>query len=174
MSNVLLSPNECEYIKTYFTNGVETFGKEYCPLVRNGKELIVRRDVKSNYQDINDSYFLSFILSKILPIGISSISIGSVKIIKYKTGDYFAPHTDFSIYDEGVLKSTLIIQLSDESDYTGGVLLVNGVPQSKMQGSYSLFDSDIVHEVTEMKSGFRYVLVVFLLDRDFNHTQTII
>lgn len=174
MSNVIFSQEECEYIKSFWNGGVASIGKEYGNTTLNGKELKIRRNVKAHYQDICDSELLSFILPKFESLGIRGISLGCVKITKYIEDDYFAPHRDFQIYDMGVSKKTMVIQLSESSDYVGGDLIVSGVPQTREIGEYSIFDCNEIHEVTKMVDGVRYSLVIFLLEPDFIYESKII
>jgi predicted 2-oxoglutarate/Fe(II)-dependent dioxygenase YbiX len=61
------------------------------------------------------------------------------------------------INDERVY--TVIIQLSEESDYEGGTLIVGGVDVSKEIGNVVIFKSTDVHEVTKITKGTRKVCV---------------
>ena len=65
----------------------------------------------------------------------------------------------------------MVIQLSDETQYTGGELKVwkkDGtiITASKHIGNTILFNSDLLHEATSITSGTRYIWITWLR---FNH-----
>lgn len=62
----------------------------------------------------------------------------------------------------GNRKLTLIIQLSEKDSYEGGVLIIDNNPISKQIGNLVLFDSGVIHEVTKLSSGERFVLVSWI------------
>lgn len=98
------------------------------------------------------------------------------QIIKYRRGDYFKKHTDSG---DGTNKryKTLIIQLSESTEYKGAdvnVYLDNIVSSlEKEQGSGILFNSDLVHEVTKLDDGVRYVLVMWFTYKHFDNKSVI-
>lgn len=63
-------------------------------------------------------------------------------------------------------KLTLVAQLSDPSDYTGGTLELNSTGQTEcagtVQGDAILFPSFMPHRVTELTSGRRYSLTTWV------------
>lgn len=97
-----------------------------------------------------------------------------VNIIKYEQGSFFKQHTDSSrndVEESNKRFRSLVVQLSDESEYEGGELLLykgnNTITASKEIGNIILFNSDIVHEVSPILSGTRYSLVCWFKYEDF-------
>lgn len=176
MSSIILSKNDCDFIKSYW--------REYDHLTeKNNSSLSIDdvntinfsyKKVKGSYLDYTDINLLNFIIKKLKSINIISIKSGSVKINKYVKGDYFKPHRDFNLYGKGAIYKTLVIQLSDPSTYVGGDLYVKNIPQSKEQGSYSLFLSSDIHEIKPIIDGIRFSLVIFLYESDFSNQKHII
>ena len=84
--------------------------------------------------------------------------------LTYNVGDYTTPHRDAHF----VLQTTLIL-LSDS--FEGGKLLLDGDDVNlSTKGQYINFDGhNQIHEVTEIKSGQRRVLVIM-----FNKKQTLL
>ena len=86
--------------------------------------------------------------------------IHKFKFAEYKIGDYFDWHTDNSkSYTNGFI--TTIIQLND--GYTGGILEIKNsndefIPFVNKKGSLYIFNSSLMHRVTEIESGIRYSL----------------
>ena len=69
---------------------------------------------------------------------------------------------------------TLIIQLSHESDYQGGELIVGEQSISKTQGTVIMFDANTYHQLNEVISGKRHVFVVWLLIEHFRMDKNIV
>ena len=175
MNNIIFNKDECDYIKSFYIEGLSENGS--APLIvhiDDNKTLSIKRKASAKYIDLTHSDLIDFILKKLKKIKIKSISSESVKIVKYSKGDYFEKHTDFNKYGRGATYKTLVIQLSDSSDYIGGNLVVNTIPQPRELGSYSLFLSSTEHEVTTVLSGTRFSLTIFLTQEDFYHKSKII
>lgn len=102
----------------------------------------------------------SFLLPRLKEFNIKNLP-DNTRVLRYKKGSFFSPHTD-RIGLFGNRKLTLIIQLSEEDSYEGGVLIINNNPISKQIGNLVLFDSGVIHEVTELSSGERFVLVSWI------------
>ena len=166
MDTIVFSKEDCAYAKTFWDDRSAISGKEYTVENRGDETLVVRHDASGYCVNTTNSDLLHFVLSKVKHHGINSISIGSVKLVNYSIGDYFAPHRDYIEYDIGTVYKTAIIQLSDENDYDGGILKIKGIPQSKKQGSLTIFNSSDLHEVTKVTRGERLSLVLFLFNRD--------
>lgn len=100
-------------------------------------------------------------------------SFGDTKIIKYQQGSYFVPHRDRG---DGLKhrQKSVVIQLSESSDYTGGNLLVENQRTIRTKGTLIMFDSGKIHEVTELSSGVRYTLISWLEDKHLNEIKTVI
>lgn len=175
MSSVIFSEKDCEFIISYWDDNKSLNGSGRISLkIDEANNVSYNRKVSGYYMDFNEDILLDFILKKLIKINIKSITQSCVKIAKYKKGDYFEPHHDFNFYGKGAIYKTLVIQLSDESTYVGGDLCVKEIPQSRKQGSYSLFLSSDIHEVKLIESGSRFSLTIFLYESDFINTKTLI
>ena len=102
----------------------------------------------------------SFLLPRLKEFNIKNLP-DNTRVLRYKKGSFFSPHTD-RIGLFGNRKLTLIIQLSEKDSYEGGVLIINNNPISKQIGNLVLFDSGVIHEVTKLSSGERFVLVSWI------------
>ena len=102
----------------------------------------------------------SFLLPRLKELNIKNLP-DNTRVLRYKKGSFFSPHTD-RIGLFGNRKLTLIIQLSEKDSYEGGVLIINNNPISKQIGNLVLFDSGVIHEVTKLSSGERFVLVSWI------------
>lgn len=90
-------------------------------------------------------------------------------IQKYLVGFEFKPHIDDVL---GPNKSTLrkryytiLIQLSEESEYEGGELWVkenNDIKMNQMIGNVTIFDTERLHWVTPITNGERWSCTIFL------------
>lgn len=107
---------------------------------------------------------------------VRDILYDEIKFIKYTKGVSFAYHVDsFTMknnpqYPHGSYK-TIIIMMTDGSDYKGGDLILyndNKIIADKSVGSVLCYDSDIPHEVTEVTSGVRITALILLSTKDFN------
>ena len=92
-------------------------------------------------------------------------------ILKYTKGSKYDPHVDRGKFYEDRQK-TIVIQLSDESDYEGGSLIVGdgGWETTKEQGALITFDSGKTHWVSELLSGTRYAIVMWITDSNMKKT----
>lgn len=195
MDNILFSKEECEYIKSFWDDSNSIDGVVYRTTARNyhkgiahliddatggqvqmeeGRPISIKpKNAKLKFLDLFNKELINFILSRLSKIGIKSILNNQVKITKYIEGDFFAPHRDFKNRDKnGYTYKTLVIQLSELSDYTGGDLYVKNIPQSKEQGSHSLFLSSDIHEIKRIDSGIRFSLTIFLYESDFSSAKS--
>ena len=112
-----------------------------------------------------DSYSIkSLMLNKLKEFSIIDIP-DNFKILKYNTGGKFGLHKD-SGWNYPSRKKTLIIHLSNQSDYSGGNMFVGDTIFHNTLGSCIVFDSNEYHELTEVTSGTRFVAVMWL---DSNH-----
>jgi predicted 2-oxoglutarate/Fe(II)-dependent dioxygenase YbiX len=117
-----------------------------------------RNSIESNIHDVDTLNYI--ILDKLSKFNITSLPKYN-KLIKYTTGSYFTNHNDRGKSTPKRLL-TLIIQLSEERDYTGAELLVDGKEVSKKIGNLLLFDSGIYHEVKPLTSGERFAFVTWI------------
>lgn len=174
MSNVLFTGDDCNYIKSFWKDSQSSDGEGYGTTSINNQQIKVKREVRGHYLDISDSDLLLFIESKLKKVGITSISSGNLKLTKYQSGDYFKPHRDYQYDERGIIRKTVVIQLSESSEYVGGDLIVEEVRQSREKGSCIMFNSNELHEITLITSGNRFSLVVFLFEKDLQIINSII
>ena len=95
-------------------------------------------------------------------------------ILKYTKGHYFKRHRDRTDKAYTNRQKTLVIQLSDESEYSGADLKVKTHVCSKALGNAILFDATVIHEVTELTSGVRYCFTAFLEKNDLYKLKNIL
>ena len=92
----------------------------------------------------------------------------------YKEGHHYIKHADVKLTkakDDFQRKLSFTLQLSDESEYEGGELLLynSEFPQvmQKRKGTLTVFPSYILHEVRPVTRGIRKALVGWALGKDF-------
>jgi predicted 2-oxoglutarate/Fe(II)-dependent dioxygenase YbiX len=156
----LLTAEECKYLLSYSNNfkpsGIRIHGD----------------DVFNDYRISEDSTSTNDELKKFLLDKFSNfniISIPTIQYIKYKVGSKFKLHRDRDD-NRGVFPNrykTLIIQLSEKTDYSGGELIIEGNEMSKDIGTVIIYNSKYLHEVKEITSGTRYSLCIFLEKEHF-------
>lgn len=173
MESIVFSKEDCEFIKSFWDNRYTISGKEYTVQHKGDETLVIKHDASGFCINNSNTTLLNFIVDKLKNFGITSVGLGSVKVVRYKLGDYFAPHRDYIKYDDRIIHKTAVIQLSDEKDYSGGTLKVRGVPKSRKQGSLTLFNSSELHEVTEITKGERFSLVLFLFKEDLSFSKSL-
>lgn len=152
-----LSDNECDYILNKCKSELTLSEIDIYNSVFNRKQSSGR---------IDDLGFVNIKLKNVLKnlIDINGMEISDFihkfKFAEYNIGDYFDWHTDNSkSYINGFI--TTIIQLNDE--YTGGNLQIKNsndelIPFVNKKGSLYIFNSGLMHRVTEIESGTRYSL----------------
>jgi PKHD-type hydroxylase len=172
---MLLSAKECEYVKSFWDLQKEDHSRY--GTIHLTKDLQITTYAKVNASKVRTSNkdLLNFLIKKFSSIGIKSISYNRVSLHKYIEGGYFSKHRDIYTNGGGSTTSTLIIQLSDPSEYEGGDFLIEGVAQDRGLGTFSLFNGRREHEVTKITKGTRFSLTVFLTFEDFyNNSKSII
>jgi len=167
----IFDKNECDYVISFWDDEKSDDGKgDRKIILKNGEETTLKRHSgnSTSFFDIYDKTLLQFFLTKLRPVGINNIE--RIKLMKYSEGDRIKPHND--LYEDNY--KTLIIQLSDENDYKGGTLLIEGNPQTKLQGHGIMFLSSKEHEVTLLEKGTRYNCAIFLRYDDFDNSKSVI
>lgn len=167
MNKVIFSNKECQYIKTFFDESTAINGKTPKYFSYGDTKVLIKKNVSGLCSEVVDSNLIHFLLDKLKSLNIKSIHSESVSIIKYTTGDYFDKHRDISRNGFGAAYKTLVIQLSNSSDYVGGDFCIEDEPQTRTQGSCILFPSSKEHEVKKIIEGTRYSLTIFLHYDDF-------
>lgn len=139
-----------------------------------GKNNVIQnKDIRNSKEcRISNKEIENLIIPKIKQFDINSLSI-ECNIVKYEVGSFFSKHRDTTLYQNqnnninNIVehrKQTLIIQLSDELDYKGGELIIKNKAASKKIGNTILFDSRLIHEVTELTEGTRYSFVGWITE----------
>jgi predicted 2-oxoglutarate/Fe(II)-dependent dioxygenase YbiX len=85
--------------------------------------------------------------------------------LTYNKGDYIRDHIDVS-YVDGKLPSrrkiSMIVMLSNKSDYQGGDLIVDGKTLDVDKGTVIMFEPVVVHSVNVVTEGVRKALLVWI------------
>lgn len=83
------------------------------------------------------------------------------EVKEYVTGDKFDNHYDWHgrVHEPLDRKMNLILQLSDDVDYSGGDLVVINQVANRKLGTAIFFPAHYMHRVTEIMSGTRYSLI---------------
>jgi hypothetical protein len=167
---VIFSKKECEYIKSFYSQYDEMGSMDTQTL--NGIPIKFRKGSDANYVIIDNAELNTFLLKKLNPLNV--INIPTIKIMKYGVGGSLAQHQDFSKYGVDIIFKTILIQLSESDDYVGGDLIVDNQIQDRNIGSATVISPTAIHEVTKLKKGERYSLVLFLFESNFNIKKTLI
>lgn len=149
MQEILFTKEDCEFILSDIDD-------------RIADTILNEPDRKYNEWLVTDSKILNFIFSKIAHLGIVKIKQG--RILEYTNGCFFEPHFDrWEKYPDRI--KTILIQLSDKTDYEGGVLTIDKYVFDKEIGNTVIFDGNKLHGMTPIIKGNRYVFVLWL-ERD--------
>lgn len=86
-----------------------------------------------------------------------------IQLIRYDPGDHYDWHMDFGNMQFSQRKLSIVIQLTDPSEYEGGDLefFRNGTAP-RDQGTLILFPSFMYHRVTTITQGLRRSLVAWI------------
>jgi PKHD-type hydroxylase len=90
-----------------------------------------------------------------------------VQLTRYDEGDFYVSHLDIGPGNSNNRKLSMTIQLSDPESYEGGELQIDfgrteDLTASREIGSATVFPSFLRHHVTEVATGTRYSLVVWV------------
>ena len=91
--------------------------------------------------------------------------VHSILLLHYKDVDksYYNWHVDVGNGESSTRKLSVVAMLSDRQDYEGGDLIVNNyghdVPAHMEQGAINMFPSYLLHTVTPVTKGERWVMV---------------
>lgn len=91
-------------------------------------------------------------------------SITQHYFLKYTQGTYFKPHRDSAPVGTATKKITLMVELSNSTDYSGGEFIIEGESIIRDKGDVILFDSYKLHELKEVTNGTRLSFVCWILD----------
>jgi predicted 2-oxoglutarate/Fe(II)-dependent dioxygenase YbiX len=169
----LFNKDECDYFKSLPDD--ESFKRS--KVTDNSKLDSIseyRTSSESTIQLNND--LSNTILDKLKEFKIKSLPEFFI-ILKYNKTQEFKRHNDSGLQYPTRYK-TLIIQLSNETDYDGGELCIfhNGetIISSKEIGNVVMFDSSIDHCANKIKEGIRYSMVFWLSIDNFGLNKTLI
>ena len=135
------------------------------------KNIKIRKDI---FFSKEESKFLDKIMLEILPKIEKEFNIKISNRENYKLGKYYGddkgfynPHTDIQGFKEH-RKISMIICLSDENDYEGGIFNLIGLNKKfkLSKGDLLLFKSDLLHSVEPVTDGIRQVIISFMWDED--------
>lgn len=174
MAVPIFTKEECDYIKSFWNTVpiIESGGRH--PIFFNGNKINVNSESKGHINFFDETHELfNFVLNRFKKINVKKFS-SAIKITKYSQGDYFLPHKDFQHYENGELSRSIVVQLSDSNEYCGGDLIVENINQTRNIGECITIKASQLHEVTQITSGARYGLVIFLLNEDMDFPKTII
>jgi predicted 2-oxoglutarate/Fe(II)-dependent dioxygenase YbiX len=169
----LFTQNECEYFKSLSNN--KTF--EQSKILGENDTIIVSNYRTSKQVKIETNPDLSnVILEKVKEFGVKTLP-EYFMILKYDKNQEFKRHNDAALHYPNRYK-TLIIQLSNETDYDGGELCIfqnnKEIITSKEIGNVIMFDSSLDHCANKIKEGIRYSMVCWLSVDNFGITKSLI
>jgi predicted 2-oxoglutarate/Fe(II)-dependent dioxygenase YbiX len=169
----LFTQDECEYFKSLSNDKLfERSG------IIGGNNTIVVSEYRTSTQVVIqiNSDLSDIILEKVKDFGIKTLPEYFI-ILKYDKTQEYKRHND-SALDYPNRYKTLIIQLSNETDYEGGELCIfhndEIITSSKEVGNVIMFDSSIDHLANKIKTGIRYSLVFWLSIDNFGLTKSLI
>ena len=153
------------------------FNKEECLLILDS----IKNSVGSSVLDITDRKYkewlivdreiLEFILERVKEFGVMNIKEG--RILRYESGCFFDKHVDtWEKYPHRY--KTIIIQLSDESDYVGGTMYYGDELLNKKIGNTCIFEGTVVHGMEKVICGVRHAFVIWLERNDFGIKKVVV
>jgi predicted 2-oxoglutarate/Fe(II)-dependent dioxygenase YbiX len=162
---VIFTKEECQYILEQASSWVKNVGY----LETGFKE--------ANYDRVNEeSYIKTDKIKAILVKKLSEFNVIDIpeefKILKYSKGGYFGKHKD-SGWNFPDRKITIIIQLSEDSSYKGGQMIVENTEFEKKIGNTIVFDASSYHELKVVEEGKRYVAVLWIGSKHLLKTSII-
>jgi len=158
MQKVLFTEKECLLILDSIKNSVGTSDLDI--KYRKYKEwLIVDKNV------------LDFILDRLKIFDVEKIKEG--RILRYESGCFFDKHVDtWEKYPHRY--KTVVIQLSNETDYEGGVMTYGDEIFNKKIGNSVIFEGTVVHGMDKIINGTRYAFVIWLERSDFGIKKVVV
>ncbi|HEY9842705.1 MAG: 2OG-Fe(II) oxygenase [Candidatus Sericytochromatia bacterium] len=108
--------------------------------------------IKDAVNEVNRAYFK-----------VKTVGFASTQILEYPLNGFYEWHVDIGKGVNSTRKLSIVVQLSDPGDYTGGRLLI-GLRDYQLpvtQGAMIVFPSYLLHKVTPVESGKRFSLVTW-------------
>ena len=98
-----------------------------------------------------------FLFDRLKSLDLINLNNSFIGFVRYHEGGFFAKHVD------GPERAyTIIVQLSEDSEYTGGDLVVLNQVVGKVKGNTVVFGTQVPHELKKVTSGTRNALVIWL------------
>jgi PKHD-type hydroxylase len=89
-----------------------------------------------------------------------------LQLLEYEEGGHYDWHMDIGPGQNALRKLSVIVQLSDPTDYEGGEVLFKASEKEHVlprdRGQIAIFPSYVLHKVNPITSGKRYSLVTWL------------
>ena len=168
----LFSQDECDYFKSLSDD--KTFERSKITEHTNSNIISECRTSLEVVVEVNFS-LSNLILGKVKEFGIKTLPNYFI-ILKYDKNQEFKKHRDSGV-DYPNRYKTMIIQLSDESEYEGGELCIFEKDKvlivSKDIGNVIMFDSSMEHCANKIKEGTRYSMVFWLSIDNFGLTKSL-
>jgi predicted 2-oxoglutarate/Fe(II)-dependent dioxygenase YbiX len=162
----ILNKDECDYIKS-LSDG-KSFNRSKVTGYNN-LDIVSEHRTSSELRIELNHEISNMLLPKLKELGIKSLPDFFI-ILKYDVNQEFKKHTDSGV-EYPTRYKTLIIQLSNETDYDGGELCIfqneETIISSKEIGNTIMFDSSLEHCANKIKEGTRYSMVCWLTIDDF-------
>lgn len=88
-----------------------------------------------------------------------------LQLLEYENTGFYNTHVDIGTGESSTRKLSIVVFLTERSDYTGGELLLKpGYPElPQTQGSAVFFPSYLVHEIKPVTAGVRHTLVTWIV-----------
>tara|TARA_B110000037_G_scaffold198785_1_gene237979 strand:+ start:39 stop:605 length:567 start_codon:yes stop_codon:yes gene_type:complete len=135
-------------------------------LARNCKSGWIHRDLQSDWLFKEILTCVHEINKRTLKFDLQDCEIESLQYLEYGPFQFYRSHTDNGADGIATRKYSVSIQLSDENDYVGGNLTINGEGQARYaprgRGSIAVFPSHLVHQARPVWIGKRKVLVAWI------------
>lgn len=168
---VLLSSEECDKILAQHINFSTTVVYDNNQQQLDLKTVAKHRGLRKESVVELSPELKEMLLKKLSVLGINSIPSYN-KVIKYDEGEECKKHTDKGTdLITGSRYKTIIIILSDSSEYEGGDLVVEGKENyiaNRIKGNVVIFDSMLQHYVEMVNKGTRLAQVIWVTKEDFN------
>lgn len=97
-----------------------------------------------------------------------------VVVLKYEEGDSMALHIDKGEGKKHHQDFVWNVNLILNDEYEGGCFVLDGKEYKEPAGSIYYYPSDKLHGVTEITSGERYILVMYVRQRDIKLNKNLI
>lgn len=169
----LFTSEECDWLLdqagTYISSGLS--------YAKDRDDAFIRKSVLNNKHRISEQCDMGqptgeiydLLLSKLKQFNIEDLNNAFISYVRYFEGGFFVRHVDGP---ERI--ATVIIQLSDSEEYSGGNLIVKDTVVGREKGNTVIFNTQVPHELTEVFSGIRNALVIWIEKNSLRRDKTIL